>query len=161
MEITQAKNSEEDFQGFLSLEKEFSELYTNLGVDRQYQRMSFDEEPASNHRKEFEEYLNTPKSFFAFAKENSLYLGYIYGYLDDANQVYKIRQVGILDTIIVTKNSQDKGVATKMRDDFFSWLKNQNISICLLHAKVENQKALEIYKSWGFEIDELRLWKKI
>jgi ribosomal protein S18 acetylase RimI-like enzyme len=54
-----------------------------------------------------------------------------------------------------------RGISTKMRDAFYKWLKEQDVHFCKLAVKVKNQEAFEIYKKWGFEVDEYRMWKKI
>jgi ribosomal protein S18 acetylase RimI-like enzyme len=160
MEYILAKNNEEDFQGFLKLEEEFDRHYVTLGVGEQFVRVSFSEKPEEAKRMEFEKNFKS-EAYFLFVKEGEEYVGYISGVIEENDQSYKARQLGIMDTIVVSEKYKGKGISNKMRDMFFEWLKSKNVNICQLHVIAKNVSALEIYKKWGFEIDELRLWKKI
>jgi GNAT superfamily N-acetyltransferase len=160
MEYILAKNNEEDFQGFLKLEEEFDRHYVNLGVGEQYVRVPFTEQTETDKKKDFSEYL-TKDGFFLFAKEGDEYAGYIFGKCKDTSYSYKIRNIGYLDSTIVAEKYRGQGISTKMKDLFFDWLRSKDVTICQIHVNAKNPETLNIYKKWGFEVDELRLWKKI
>ncbi len=160
IKIVCAKNTKADFKGFLKLEKEFSEYYTALGIGKQYKRMSFKEEPLSNHKTEFAEYLKKDR-FFIFAKNLDEYAGYLAGYIEKMHISYKMRRVGYLDSMIVAEKYRNQGIGKRLRDKFFHWLKSKGIAVCRLEVKAKNWQAIKLYKKWGFKVDELRLWKKI
>jgi ribosomal protein S18 acetylase RimI-like enzyme len=160
MEYILAKNNEEDFQGFLKLSEEWDRRYVILCVGEQYVRVPFTEQTETDKKKEFAEQLEK-EDFFLFAKEGDKYAGYLFGECKDTSYSYKIRNVGYLDSLIVAEKYRGQGVASKMKELFFEWLRSKNVTICQIHVNAKNPEALEVYKKWGFEVDELRLWKKI
>lgn len=161
MEFIKAKNTKDDFRRFLELEKDFSKHYDTLGVGKQYGRMSFDEEPSSNHRKEFNEYLKKKNSLFLFAKIDGEYVGYVLGYIEKLHRSYGMKKVGYLDSVIVAEKYRGQKIGEQLISEFFKWLKAKNITVCQLHVKAENKKVIKMYEKMGFRIDELKLWKKL
>jgi|GEM_PF-2282381 len=159
MEYVPAKDTKEDFDGFVKLEAEFDSHYVTIGAGEQYTRIPFLEKPKGTDSKEFE-YQLKKDGFFVFAKDGTEYAGYVFGYIKELDPSYKAGHVGILDSIIVAEKYRGKGISTKLRDLFFEWLHSKDIAFCQLEVKTQNTEALEIYKKWGFEIDELRMWKK-
>jgi len=159
MEYVLAKNTEEDFQGFLKLEEEFDRHYVNLGIGEQYVRIPFEEQEQIS-REEFADYFKN-EGYFLLAKEGSEYIGYIAGGIQEMPRGYAMRKVGYLDSIIVAEKYRGQGISKQMRDLFFEWLKSKDITICQLHVKTKNTEVIDMYEKWGFEPDELRLWKKI
>lgn len=160
MEYILAKNNEEDFQGFLKLDEEWDQYYVSLGVGEQYVRVPFKEQTEADKKNEFVEQLEKD-DFFLFAKDGNKYVGYLFGECKDTSYSYKIRNVGYLDSLIVAEKYRGQGIATKMKELFFDWLRSKNVTICQIHVQAKNTETVNIYKKWGFEVDELRLWKKI
>jgi ribosomal protein S18 acetylase RimI-like enzyme len=159
MEYILAKNTEEDFQGFLRLDEEWDRRYVSLGVGEQYVRVPFLEQTEAEKRADFANFKED--EYFIFAKDGDEYAGYLFGCLKDTSYSYKIRRVGYLDSLIVSEKYRGQGISTKMKELFFDWLRSKNITICQIHVNAKNTSALDIYKKWGFEVDELRLWRKI
>ena len=159
MELVKAVNSEADFQVFLKLEKEFNAYYDKLGVGEQYVRVPAEQIPEAEYKREFLSYLEG--GYFMWAKEGDEYIGYIAGSVDNLTSGYKEGRVGHLDSIIITKEYRHRGLSKILVDSFFNWLKEQNVEICQLHVKSKNTEAVDYYKKMGFEVDNIRMWKKI
>jgi ribosomal protein S18 acetylase RimI-like enzyme len=158
MEYTPAQHTEEDFSGFVALEEAFDRHYVLHEIGEQYVRVPFADKPEEATRSEFDDCL---KGFFVFAKDNGEYAGYVSGFIQDQDLSYQTRRIGVLHNIIVDEKFRGQGISTKLRDVFFEWLQSEGISFCQLHVAVKNTHAIDVYKKWGFEVDELRLWKKI
>jgi ribosomal protein S18 acetylase RimI-like enzyme len=158
MEYVLAKNTEDDFRGFIQLDEEWDRRYVSLGVGEQYIRVPFSEQTETDKRADFADHLEEGE-YFIFAKDGAEYAGYLLGETKDTSYSYKIRNIGYLDSLIVSEKYRAQGVATKMKEMFFDWLRSKNITICQIHVNAKNPDALNVYKKWGFEVDEFRLWK--
>lgn len=159
MELVKVENREEDFQIFLKLEKEFNAYYDRLGVGEQYVRIPAEQISDEEYKKEFLSYLEG--GYFMWAKEGEEYIGYISGSIDNLPSGYKDGQVGHLDSVIVTEKYRNQGLGQILVESLFDWLKGQGIEICQLHVKSKNTDAVAYYEKMGFEVDNLRMWKRI
>ncbi|MBP9856231.1 MAG: GNAT family N-acetyltransferase [Candidatus Pacebacteria bacterium] len=159
MELDKVENNETDFQTFLRLEKEFNTYYDKLGVGDQYVRVPADEISDEEYKKEFLSYFEG--GYFMWAKEGDEYVGYITGSVENLPSGYKDGQVGHLDSVIVTEKYRHQGMGKIMIESLFEWFREQGIEICQLHVKSKNTEAVDYYKKRGFEVDNLRMWKKI
>lgn len=159
MELVKAVNNETDFQVFLRLEKEFNAYYDKLKVGEQYVRIPAEQISDEEYKKEFLTYLEG--GYFMWGKEGDEYIGYIAGSVDNLTSGYKEGKIGHLDSIIITEKHRHHGLGKILLDSFFDWLKEQGIQICQLHVKSKNTEAVDYYEKMGFEVDNLRMWKRI
>ena len=53
--------------------------------------------------------------------------------------------------ISVRKELQGKGLSNILMDDFFSRIKNLDINTITLEVRTSNEKAINLYKKYGFE----------
>ena len=159
MKLTKA--TLKDLNQFIKLEKEFRKYNESLKIDKQYKPISSSKLKINDYKKDFSERLNKKNTFFYFAEENKEYIGYIYGYIIKLPSLFRIKKIGYLDGIIVDKKYRHKKIASKLKKEFFNWLKKQKISICQINVDSKNKNALKVYQKWGFKVDEYRLFKRL
>lgn len=160
MEYVEAKNTEEDFKAFLKLEEAFNRYYEKKGIGDQYKRVPFEKQAMAEHVSEYAKFLGA-NWYFIFVKDKDQYVGYFAGTIEPMPAGYVTREVGYADSMIILEKYRDQGVGRKCMDMFTAWLKERGIQFCQLHVKSKNTEAVEKYRKWGFETDELRMWKKI
>jgi GNAT superfamily N-acetyltransferase len=159
-----AQNSEDHFALFLKLEEQFYQHYSSIGIGEQYGRLTFDQIPVELTRSEFDRYCTGdghPKSYFMFAFDGATCVGYYNGWIKEKSGWYRMREIAHLESLIVAAEHRGKGYSTLMAKDFFAWARTKGVTICQLEVWAKNVDAIDIYKKWGFEIDELIMWKKI
>jgi ribosomal protein S18 acetylase RimI-like enzyme len=159
MKIREAKI--ENLKEFIKLEKEFLKYNEGLKIDRDYKIKSLREIKDTDYKKEFKHRLSKKNSFFCFAKENGEFIGYIYGYIQSLPSLFKLRKVGYLDSIIVSKKYRKKNFASMLKNEFFSWLEKKKIKLCQINVASINKNTIKVYDKWGFKIDQYRLIKKL
>jgi ribosomal protein S18 acetylase RimI-like enzyme len=69
--------------------------------------------------------------------------------------------LGYIDNMFVKKEFRGKGYANVLRDEFYKWLKGKKVDYCQLEVLAKNEKAVSIYKKWGFGIDGHQMTTKI
>lgn len=159
MELLKAKTKH--LNEFIKLEKEFLTYRESLEIDSHYGMEKTKNLNRSYFEKVLRERLSKKDSFFYFVKEDEVFLGYVYGYIERLPLLFRLKKIGYLDGIFVSKSSRGKKVATFLKKEFFSWLRNNGIKLCQIHVAVQNIPTFKIYKKWGFEIDQYRLIKKV
>ncbi len=152
----------EDFEKYLVLNKEFVAYNKSLGIDEMYGLKGHSDTAVTQFIKEkFEKRLKKEKSFFYFVEHDSELAGYIFGYIEETGGKFEVVENGYISSLFVTQNMRGKGVSTFMKNEFLTWLKKNNIHLCQIHVAALNSATIDIYKKWGFAIDELRLYKEI
>ncbi|MEK6937415.1 MAG: GNAT family N-acetyltransferase [Nanoarchaeota archaeon] len=102
------------------------------------------------------EYFKRSHFFYGIRIDHKV-VAFLHGYIKPAPR----GDIGYIDNMMVSKHYQGRGYATLLRNKFYSWLKKNEISYCQLEVLAKNKKAISVYKKWGFEIDGLRMTKKI
>lgn len=159
-----AQNTDEHFALFSELEKQFYQHYSKVGVGEQYGRLTFDQVPVELTRQEFDRYCagdDYPQSYFIFAFDGDTCVGYCNGWIKNKSGWYRMREIAHLESLIVAEAHRGKGYSSLMAENFFAWARTKGVTICQLEVWAKNVDAIAIYKKWGFEIDELIMWKKI
>lgn len=131
----------EDFEKFLEIKLKFLDEY---GISKKTKKFILTE---------FNKYL---KRILILAEENGDLIGYIAGEVEKNNY----EKYGYISEIFIKKEYRNKGIASKLKDEFLNELKKQKISLCRIDVN-PNNLALEVYKKWGFKIDKHRLMLKI
>ncbi len=164
MNIEKAKDAEADFQGFLTLDREFNQAYDALQIGEHYGRITADQIDPEEYRIDFNAHLVQPRSCFLFAKDDERYVGYLFGSIEAVNDgyhTYRMDEVGHIESLAVAPEAQGHGVSSRLRDAFFEWLRSEGVSLCRITVKTKNEKAMNIYRHWGFEADEVTMWKRL
>lgn len=155
------KIKKDDFAKYLNLEKSFVAYNRSVKVDDIYGLKKPEDLDVSKLEDKFNKRMEKDDNFFYFAEIEGKIAGYIYGYIESTGDNFDVKRNGYLSSIFVEHDFRGKGLASLMKKEFFKWLKDNDINLCQIHVASKNIKTLEIYKDWGFEIDELRLVKKI
>ncbi len=140
MEIKKA--TKKDFYDFVSIKYNFNEEYGILGKDHNFLL------------KEFSDYLKKGAVFIAIT-DNRI-IGYLCGLIE--KDIYGVS--GYIGEIFVEEKFRGKGISTRLKDEFISYLKSKQIHICRIDVN-PNNSAQEVYKNWGFKTDKYRMSLKL
>lgn len=136
MEIRLARK--EDKNLFVLIKQEFNEDY---GVSEKSENFIIEE---------FEDYLD--KGAIVIAILDHKIVGYLAGIIEE--DLYE--RFGHIGELFISKEFRNKGISTKLKDKFISFLKDKNIDLCRIDVNPDNP-AQEAYKKWGFKIDKYRM----
>jgi len=94
-------------------------------------------------------------------EENEKLIGYtwINTYLIDYLKPKK--KVGYINEFFITKKFRGKNISTKLMNKIIEWFKQQKIEFVSLCVFAKNEKAVDIYKKFGFEPFSIYMRKKI
>ena len=159
MELIQA--TELHTKSFEQLEREFIQYDNSLGIDAHYKKVDSSTLPPEYFVTEMHKRLNKHNSFFYFAQEDEKLCGYVYGYIETLPDRFECKQIGYLDSIFLSEHSRGKGYASMMKDAFFTWLTERNVTLCQIHVAAPNTHTLDVYKKWGFTPDQIRLTAEV
>ena len=93
------------------------------------------------------------------AKENEEVLGFLFGYIEKNNK--NIQEVAHLSFIYVKNKYRNNKIATKLIDEFISFIKKENIEIIEVKCYKNNEIANKLYIKYGFDILWSNYRKKI
>lgn len=148
MRIRKAKK--EDFDQYKVLRKK--------GLE-DYQRLADEKLKISSKRikEELEEIFSNKKRIIFVIEENKEIKAYIIGTL--IKNVYQC--VTYIDDIFVRKDARKKGFGKLLIDEFTKWSKSKKATRVRLGVRVNNKKAIDLYKKIGFEIKHYEMEKEI
>ncbi len=66
-----------------------------------------------------------------------------------------------IDDIFVRKNARKKGFGKLLMNEFSKWSKLKNATKIRLGLRMNNKKAINLYKKIGFEIKHYEMEKKL
>jgi len=94
-------------------------------------------------------------------EENEKLIGYTWvnTYLIDYLKPKK--KVGYINEFFITKKFRGKNISTKLMNKIIEWFKQQKIEFVSLCVFAKNEKAVDIYKKFGFEPFSIYMRKKI
>lgn len=84
------------------------------------------------------------------AEENGQIVGYSLGLIKDEIPIFQMKRYGYISDLYVEREFRGKGVASKLKDEMFSWFKNKGIEYASVGFYADNPMAHEVYKKWGF-----------
>lgn len=155
------KASMEHLDEFEKLEKEFLQHSHDLGIDSHYRVAEASSLDRDYFTTDFKNRLKKKDSFFYFIEENKIIAGYIYGYIEEMPELFKLGKLGYLDKIIISKKFRGRGFASILKEKFFEFLLKNEVELCQIHVAEANKTTLGVYKKWGFKTDQLRLTTKV
>lgn len=161
VEIIIAQQTEDHFQEFWRLAKEFNRYYDQLGIGEQYGRIPADDQPEETYRQEFNEHFENKDSVLAFAKDGNKYIGYTAGCIQKLSKDYLEEKIGFGESLFVTESYRGQGVGELLQDFRFNWFKNKGARFCQITVKAKNIDTVNKFKGQGFEIEEYKMWKAI
>ena len=148
MEITFRKLKERDWPEIARLSEEFREY--NLKLIRDFDRShAFFEHPFT--KKDFFKILRRKDKLYIAAIHRDRIVGFAYAQTAAASKVDKSKTVGWLSEIFITKAYRRKGVGDKIWDEILAWFKLKKVSFLQLNVFCNNERAVEVYKKWGFK----------
>lgn len=137
------------------------ELYAQLDdAERIFDSNLIDtHEVPEEQKKKIEKRIKSRKGIFLVAVEDENIVGLIDGYIIDS--IYYKEKVGYLDHVCVDKKHRNKGIGTKLIEEFTKKMKTKNVAYLKLNAFENNTPAVNLYKKLGFEEYSIYYMKKI
>jgi len=139
---------------------EFEEFY-NLKLEgiKYFRKISKEKIPIKKIKlkKQFLESINNKEAFLYFLEDNKKILGYL-----DFN-IWKKSNIptSYINDLIIKKEFRRKGYGKKLTQWFISFSKKKGVKRIGLGTRIENKKALRLYKKLGFKIIGYNLGMKI
>ena len=139
---------------------EFEEFY-NLKLEgiKYFREISGEKIPIKKIKlkKQFLESINNKEAFLYFLEDNKKILGYT-----DFN-IWKKSNIptSYINDLIIKKEFRRKGYGKKLTQWFISFSKKKGVKRIGLGTRIENKKALRLYKKLGFKIIGYNLGMKI
>jgi len=134
---------------FLRLQKEFFKIYKDLSN----YKIRYSKKQTYN---EFKSRFGKDK-FFYFVKYDKSIIGYTYGHIERNSY----GDFAYIDDIFISKDYQGKGISTLLKNKILSNFKKNKINYCRIDVNLNNSRAINVYKHWGFKIDKFRMNLKI
>ena len=139
---------------------EFEDFY-NLKIEgiRYFRKISGEKIPITKAKlkKEFSKRINDRKVFLYFLEKDEKILGYL-----DFNIRKEIHTpTSYLNDLVIKEEFRGKGYGKKFTEWFISFSKKKGVKRIGLGTRVENKRALKLYKKLGFEIIGYNLGMKV
>lgn len=102
------------------------------------------------------------RCFFRFALIDDKVTGYIYGITKKAGENEKgWNKIGELNSIVVSEEYRNKGIAQKLIAEFIKWLKAKKIGYVEASCNVKNKQAIAFIKRNGLKEQHIKFGKLI
>ncbi len=145
VEIRKAK--EKDYKTVFSLDEKFVLYHSRFKVWKLF-------EPSDKVRKVWKKlfmgFIKKRNKLALIAEEDNKIIGFLLGKINK-RRGFKIEKTAHIEKIFVDENYRNKGVATKLKNEFIKWAKKKGAKALTLYVAVENKKALKLYKSWNLK----------
>jgi len=139
---------------------EFEDFYNlRIGGIKYFRKISGEKIPITKAKlkKEFSKRINDKEVFLYFLENDEKILGYL-----DFNIWKKIHTpTSYLNDLVIKKEFRGKGYGKKLIKWFISFSKRKGVKRIGLGTRIENKKALKLYKKLGFEIIGYNLGMKV
>ena len=139
---------------------EFEEFY-NLKLEgiKYFREISGEKIPIKKIKlkKQFLESINNKEAFLYFLEDNKKILGYLYFNIWKKSNI----PTSYINDLIIKKEFRRKGYGKKLTQWFISFSKKKGVKRIGLGTRIENKKALRLYKKLGFKIIGYNLGMKI
>jgi GNAT superfamily N-acetyltransferase len=104
-------------------------------------------------------FVEAKKSRFLVAEDEGKIFAYIVGKIEN-NQYEKQNPRGIINSIFVTRKSRGKKVGKTLYQNITTWFKKHRCDHLVLET-MDNSKAMNMYKKWGFTPIRVQMKKKL
>ena len=116
-----------------------------------YERIYFDKNIKNdlNINSYFEKRINDNNFVIFVASIDNIVIGYINGYIDGDNKI-KIEIEAIIQSIYIEDNYRNKGIGTKLINEFVKYVKEMGVKYILIDNFIQNESARYLYNKLGF-----------
>lgn len=150
-------NLSEHLESLLLISKKFWQFYLDEEYCKQY-------EPKQVEGVDFgymKEEIENEECFCEIVYKDEMPVAFLIGLFEDNSLFYELAKFGMLDELFVDESVRGSGIGKELVKDFTEHCEAKNISIVTLNARFKNKKAIDFYEYLGFEIDKVRMFKKI
>lgn len=160
--IVYRRAEQKDKAAFGELEREYYKAYQEMHIDDYLLPISYELMPESVLVSQFDESLQE-NFFFYVAEDNGRVIAYIFAEIKplDYPDLYTVKELGNIDSLVVSEDWRGKGVGTELIQRAIEWFKSKDVSACTIGVMIENKEALALYEKLGFQIGNMKLWKKL
>ena len=111
--------------------------------------------------KHCKEHIRKRNEVLLVAEDGDKIIGFLLGSIKKRPSIFKLKRIGHLDELYVNRRYRGKGISSKLKDEFFKWLKKKEIKYVNLDVITLNKKAIKIYKKWGFNDHLIDMVRKL
>ena len=98
--------------------------------------------------------LNTNNQIVYVAEHNGKLVGLMFGVLKSEYKYFNKPEYADMQALYIHPEYQNKGIATKLKNVFITWAKNNGKTKFVVGVLKENTKAQIVYKKWGGKQEE-------
>ena len=98
-------------------------------------------------------YYNDDNKFVYVAEVEDKIVGVVFGRKISENAYFSEKNYADLQILYILPEYQSCGIATKFKDLFTKWLKNNNSKRFVIGVLKDNFKARNVYEKWGGKLD--------
>ncbi|MFT4250058.1 MAG: N-acetyltransferase family protein [Candidatus Woesearchaeota archaeon] len=96
--------------------------------------------------------ITDTKGMFLLAEEGNQVIGFGFATLKENDHVvFKTVRYGFINNMWVHKSYRGEGIASKIKNELFSWFKKNNCGYVELSV-LDTNPAKKMYEKWGFEV---------
>jgi len=77
-------------------------------------------------------------------------IGYIHAMIKDEIPVFELKRYGYIADLYVAKDFRGKGISSMLKDEIFSWFRDNELEYASVGFFADNDDAHDIYNKWGF-----------
>ena len=99
------------------------------------------------------DYIN-PMQFNYVAEHNGRIVGILSGKLHSDYEYFKMNNYAELMAVYILPEYQGKGIASRLKNLFIDWLKENNVKKYVIGVLRDNRKARDVYENWGCELSD-------
>jgi len=95
-------------------------------------------------------HIRSRNSLVIVAESDSRIVGYSLSFIKKNVPVYRIKRLGYMSDLCVTKPYRSRGIGTSFHKEVFAWFRKKKISYASIMYHARNPDAARLYARWGF-----------
>lgn len=105
--------------------------------------------------------LREDESLVLVAERDGRVVGYLYASIEARNWKELRERAGFVHDILVNDESRGHGIAERLMDAAFAWMREQNVPRVLLWTAASNHRARKLFDRLGFRPTMLEMTKEL
>ncbi len=98
----------------------------------------------------YESLIENPNNYLLVVYAKTKMIGYLYGYIRN-NRAY-LNKVSVIASMYVENGYRRKNIGSNLLDEFSKWSLSNDIKEIEIKVLVNNEKACNLYRKYGFKI---------
>ena len=152
------KATKEDLKEIIDLWKDYEKFEDSLTDLRKHPYVEKRKDAEKNMRANFLRSIKKRTAEILFAVEDNKIVGFIFISKSKSDDIHDFDYYGIVHYIYIKPEFRGRGIASSLFEKSKYWFKRHKVKYINLNVNVNNKKAQEIYKKWGFNNYEIGMW---